>query len=34
MPLVQQGRFPGGGYAYFEAREKLGADIELLEVDH
>ena len=34
IPLVQQGRFPGGGYAYFEAREKLGVDIELLEVDH
>jgi methylmalonyl-CoA/ethylmalonyl-CoA epimerase len=34
LPLVQHGRFPGGGYAYFEAREKLGCDIELLETDH
>ena len=34
LPLVQRGRFPGGGYAYFEAREKLGCDIELLETDH
>lgn len=33
LPLVQHGRFPGGGYAYFEAREKLGCDIELLETD-
>lgn len=33
-PLVQQGRFPGGGYAYFDTREKLGCDIELLEADH
>ena len=34
LPLAQRGRFPGGGYAYFEAREKLGCDIELLETDH
>ena len=34
FPLVQRGRFPGGGYAYFEAREKLGCDLELLEIDH
>jgi methylmalonyl-CoA/ethylmalonyl-CoA epimerase len=33
LPLVQHGRFPGGGYAYFQAREKLGTDIELLEND-
>lgn len=34
LPLVQRGRFPGGGYEYFEAREKLGCDVELLETDH
>jgi catechol 2,3-dioxygenase-like lactoylglutathione lyase family enzyme len=34
FPLVQHGRFPGGGYAYFEAREMLGCDVELLETDH
>ena len=34
IPLVQQGRFPGGAYAYFEARKTLGTDIELLETDH
>ncbi|HUK82392.1 MAG TPA: VOC family protein [Verrucomicrobiae bacterium] len=34
FPLVQHGRFPGGGYAYFEARKKLGCDVELLETDH
>ena len=33
FPLVQYGRFPGGGYAYFEAREGLGCDIDLLETD-
>jgi methylmalonyl-CoA/ethylmalonyl-CoA epimerase len=33
LPLVQSGRFPGGGYAYFETRDKLGCDIELLETD-
>ncbi len=33
LPLNQQGRFPGGGYAYFDGREKLGVDIELLETD-
>ena len=32
-PLVQQGRFPGGGYAYFETRDTLGCDVELLERD-
>ena len=31
LPLIQHGRFPGGGYAYFDARQHLGCDIELLE---
>jgi methylmalonyl-CoA/ethylmalonyl-CoA epimerase len=34
FPLAQRGRFPGGGYAYFESRANLGCDVELLETDH
>ena len=33
VPLSQKGEYTGGRYAYLDAAEKLGVDIELLESD-
>lgn len=33
IPLVQQGEYTGGRYAYFDGVERLGAILELLEND-
>ncbi|HHY83490.1 MAG TPA: VOC family protein [Clostridiales bacterium] len=33
MPLVQKGNYPGGRYAYIDAKEELKTIIELLEND-
>jgi methylmalonyl-CoA/ethylmalonyl-CoA epimerase len=34
MPLMQDGVFPGGGYAYLDARKKLGIILEFLTFDN